>query len=104
MVHALWLDGSGAYCRPWGRAAAPSFAFQRAARQPRPRAARHERHAERGEQPYDGDQLFASAGENDEIRDATVSGQAVHRVRHAFSPSFSNVSNADDRGEVPGKA
>src|SRR6266536_3480138 len=100
IVHALWLDGSGAYCRPWGRAAAPSFAFTtpgsttayrlslsiRRIRFSRVRttstepssasappdspvpAPRHERHAQGGEQSYDGDQLFASAGENDEIR------------------------------------
>ncbi len=49
-----------------------AFVRERAAREPRPRAARHERHAERGEQSYDGDKLFASAGENDEIRDAAM--------------------------------
>ena len=27
IVHALWLDGSGAYCSPYGRAAAPSLAL-----------------------------------------------------------------------------
>ena len=74
---------------------------ERPARQASPRAARHEGHAERREQPHDGDHFLAGTGKHNEIGNATVSGQPIHRVGHAFRTRLAQVRLADNCGEVP---
>src|SRR5258705_348035 len=81
-----------------------AFVGERAARKPGPGTARHEGDAQSGEQPHDRDQLFTRTGKYDEIGKAAMGGQTVHRVRQPFSPSFSNVSNANDGGEIASEA
>ena len=76
---------------------------ERTARQSRSSAPRDERHVERGEQAHDGDQFFASARENDEVGNAAVRRQSIHRVRHARCERFAHVLCANNGGEVAGK-
>ena len=80
-----------------------SFVRERAARESGARAAGHQGDAEGGEKTDDGDQLFASSGKHDEIGNATVSGETIHRVGHAFGTSGSNVTIAHNGCEVAGQ-
>ena len=79
-----------------------AFVGEGPTRESRPGAARHERHAVCGQQPHDGDQLFARTRKNDEIRNAAMSGETVHRVCQTLSTSFPYVLLADNGGEVAG--
>ena len=80
-----------------------SHVRQRAARESCPRPAGHERDIERGEETYDGDQFFPRARQHNEIRNATMSGEAVHRVSHALRARCTDVALTDNRGEIASK-
>ena len=78
-----------------------AFVGERPTRQASPRAARHEGHAERREQPHDGNDFFAGTGKHNEIGNAAVSRKTIHRVGQAFRTRLAHVLLADNCGEVP---
>ena len=80
-----------------------AFVRERTAGEPGAGAARHERHAERGEEPHHRDHLFASSGKNDEVRNPAVRRQTVHRVREALSARLAHVALTNDGGEIAGQ-
>jgi len=51
----------------------------------------------RREQSHDRDELFARTGKHDEIGNATVRRQSIHRVRDALGARLTHVSLTDDR-------
>jgi hypothetical protein len=80
-----------------------SLIRERATREASPRAARHERDAVRGEQSNDGNQFFTSAWQDDEIGNAAMSGETVHRVCNTLGTSLTDVPLSDNGGQVGGQ-
>src|SRR5205809_14747 len=75
-----------------------AFVGERPTRQASPRAARHEGHAERREQPHDGNDFFSGTGKHNEIGNAAVSRKTIHRVGQAFRTRLAHVLLADNCG------
>ena len=73
---------------------------KRTTRQASACASRYKGHVVRGKQAHDRDQLFAIARKNDDVRNATMCGKAVHRIRDAFGASVADVPSTNDGGEV----